>query len=447
MESKNLHIAKKVVANIARFLLAALFVFSGFVKLVDPIGGMYKIQDYFIAFGLADIFPNIILLILGTGVAVLEFTLGTCLLLGIRRKLSTWLSLLLMIFMTGLTLFLAVTDGVSNCGCFGDVLVLSNWETFYKNIFLLLLAILVFKWKHLIIPFISYKSQWLVSLYTFLYGVGLAVYCLIHLPVLDFRPFKIGKNILTEMSIPDGADLPVYETYFTMEKDGERKEFTLADYPDATWNYVDARTELVKKGFEPSIHDFTLLDYRTGDDITERVLQDSTYNFLLVANRLDKADDSNIDLINEIFDYAAEHGYGFYCLTSSSGDDLETWQDRTGAEYPFVQVDDITLKTIIRSNPGLMLIKDGTILNKWNDNDIPLVDELDPRGLDYSEVGQMALTTDLHVVGFCILWYFIPLLLVMGGDLIWVYHTKRKTRKVSEKDLNKDSSNPSESLQ
>ena len=94
-----------------------------------------------------------------------------------------------------------------------------------------------------------------------------------------------------------------------------------------------------------------------------------------------------------------------------------------------------------------MLIKDGTILNKWNDNDIPLVDELDPRGLDYSEVGQMALTTDLHVVGFCILWYFIPLLLVMGGDLIWVYHTKRKTRKVSEKDLNKDSSNPSESLQ
>ena len=149
--------------------------FSGFVKLVDPIGGMYKIQDYFTAFWLADAFPNVILLILGSSVAVLEFTLGTCLLWGIRRKLTTWLSLLLMIFMTGLTLFIAITDGVSNCGCFGDFVVLSNWETFYKNIFLLLLAVAVFKWKQLIIPFISYKSQWLVSLYTFLYAIGLVV--------------------------------------------------------------------------------------------------------------------------------------------------------------------------------------------------------------------------------------------------------------------------------
>ena len=429
MENNNLYIAKRVATNIARFILAGVFVFSGFVKLVDPIGSMYKMQDYFIAFGLNGVVPNFILLLIGCFFAILEFTIGTCFFFGIRRKLTTWTSLLLMLFMTGLTLFLAITESVSDCGCFGEVITLTNWQTFWKNVILLVPVFILFYWKALIIPFISPKSQWLVSLYTVLYSIVLAVYCLVHLPILDFRPYKIGKNILKEMTIPEGAELPVYETYFIMEKDGKRQEFTLDNYPDSTWTYVDARTVLMKKGFEPSIHDFTLLQYETGEDITERVLQDEGYNFFLIANRLGEADDSNIDLINEVYDYAVEHGYGFYCLTSSSEDDILLWQDRTGAEYPFCLVDDITLKTMIRSNPGLMLIKDATILNKWNDDDIPTEYELNPRGLEFSAVGQIKSLSDGRVIGYTMLWYILPLLLVLGGDFLWVQHIKRKSPK------------------
>lgn len=415
--------------NACRFLVAAAFIFSGFVKAVDPLGFQYKIQDYLTAFGMASWFPSFLPLLGGIVLSAIEFSIGICLFFGIRRTISSSMALLLMIFMTPLTLYLAIFNPVSDCGCFGDAWVLTNWETFAKNVVLLIAAIIVFQTRRIQVRFVSKKMAWLVSLYTFLFVFSLSFYCLDRLPVLDFRPYKIGQNILQGMSIPEGAQPSVYESVFILEKNGEKKEFTLDNYPDSTWTFVDSRTVLKEKGYEPAIHDFSILELSTGDDITEDVLTDKGYTFLLVAHRIEEADDSNIDLMNEIYDYSVEHGYKFYCLTSSPEEQIEQWKDKTGAEYPFCQMDDITLKTMIRSNPGLMLIKNGTILNKWSDEDIPdeyvLTDKL-----ENLELGQQMVSHDIHTIGYVILWFIIPLLMVLGADILIVRRRERERVKL-----------------
>ena len=432
MKVKNLHIIQEVIANISRFILAAAFIFSGFVKAVDPLGFQYKIQDYLAAFGMASWFPSFFPLLGGITLSAVEFFIGISLFFATRRTFATSLALMLMIFMTPLTLYLAIFNPVSDCGCFGDAWVLTNWETFIKNVLLLLAAIGAFKGRKMLVRFISQKMEWLVSLYTLFFVFTLSFYCLDRLPVLDFRPYKVGKNILEGMTMPEGAKPSVYESVFILEKNGEKKEFTLENYPDSTWTFVDTHTVLKEKGYEPAIHDFSMIELNTGEDITEDVLTDMGYTFLLVAHRIEEADDSNIDLINEVYDYSVEHGYKFYCLTSSPEEQIELWKDKTGAEYPFCQMDDITLKTMIRSNPGLMLIKNGTILNKWSDEDIPdeyvLTDKLENLPLGQQKVGN-----DVHTVGFVFLWFVIPLLLVLGVDVLVVRRRERRnTRKAAE---------------
>lgn len=432
MKDKELHIIQKVWTNTCRFLLGGVFIFSGFVKAVDPLGSQYKIQDYLEAFGMAYWFPSSFSLLLGIALAAIEFSIGVFLFLGIRKSVATVLALVLMCLMTPLTFYLAIANPVSDCGCFGDAWVLTNWQTFWKNIGLLIAAISVFKWKKLIVRFISLKMEWVVSLYTILFVFVLSFYCLNDLPILDFRPYKIGKNILNEMTIPEGAKPSVYESVFVLEKNGEKKEFSLDNYPDSTWKFIEARTLLREKGYEPSIHDFSMMEMETGEDITEKVLTDKGYTFLLIAHRIEEADDSNIDLINEIYDYSVEKGYGFYCLTSSLDYQIEQWKDKTGAEYPFCLMDDITLKTIIRSNPGLLLIKNGTILNKWSDNDLPDEYALTDK-LENLDLGQQKQESSLHTIGYVFLWFAIPLLIVLGLDILVVKRLERRKKEAEEK--------------
>ena len=227
MKDRELHIIQKVWTNLCRFALAGVFIFSGFAKAVDPLGSEYKIQDYLDAFGMGTWFPAFFPLLAGIVLSAIEFSVGIFLFFGIRKTTATWLALLLMIFMTPLTLYLALANPVSDCGCFGDAWVLTNWQTFWKNIILLIAAISVFRWKHQMIRFISAKMEWLVSLYTFLYVFALSFYCLGNLPILDFRPYKIGKNIPEGMDVPEGAKPTVYESVFVLEKNGEKKEFSL----------------------------------------------------------------------------------------------------------------------------------------------------------------------------------------------------------------------------
>ncbi len=428
MKDKKKHSVLTVWVNVCRFLLAVAFIFSGFVKAVDPLGFQYKIQDYLDAFGVFFWVPSVFVFIASIALPAIEFFVGVCLLFGIYRILSSILAMLLMLFMTPLTLYLAIGNPVTDCGCFGDAWVLTNWETFGKNVVLLIASYSVFRYWKLVLRFFSLTSEWLVALYTLLFVVSLSLYCLYYLPVLDFRPYRIGANIPEGMRIPEGAKLTQYDTTFIMEKDGVKKEFTLENYPDSTWTFVETHTEVKEKGYEPPIHDFSIVEQGTEEDITDQVLAEPGYTFLLIAHQVEKADDSNIDLINEIYDYSVEHGYGFYCLTASADQPIEQWRDKTGAEYPFGRTDDITLKTIIRSNPGLILIKGGTVLNKWSRNELPNEYELTDK-LENIELGHQKQVSDGRTIGYVLLWFFIPLLLVLGLDLAIVKRLERKLQK------------------
>ena len=423
--TRRIQLAIKVWTNVCRFVLGGVFIFSGFVKVIEPYGFFYKLQDYATAFGMGTWMPASLLFMAGVALSVIEFYVGVCLFLGIHKRVSSTMALVLMAFMTPLTLYLAIANPVSDCGCFGDAWVLTNWETFWKNVVLLVAALSVFKWRIEVVRFISRKIEWMFSMYTILFIFALSFYCLRNLPIIDFRPYKIGANIKEGMEVPADAKPTVYDTRFILEKDGRRQEFTLENYPDSTWTFVETRNVVKEKGYEPPIHDFAMLEVTTGGDITERILTDEGYTFLLIAHRIEEADDSNIDLINEIYDYSVEHGYGFYALTSSPEDDILLWCDRTGAEYPFCQTDDITLKTIVRSNPGMLLIKGGTVLNKWSDNNLP--DEyILTDALEKIPLGQQKAVSVWVTMGKVLLWFMVPLCLILLLDHLVI---KRKARR------------------
>ena len=424
------------MVNVCRFVLGATFVFSGFVKAVDPMGFYYKVQDYLMAFGLVRWVPTILILFFCIGLAAVEFCVGIFLCFGIRRRVAAPVAFLLMAVMTPLTLYLALFDPVEDCGCFGDAWVLTNWQTFGKNVLLLLAAWVVFKRPKRIWRFVSPKLEWMVSMYSFLFIFVFSFYCLANLPVLDFRPYKIGTNLFEATQIPPDAKPTVSEERYVYEKDGERREFTGDAMPDSTWTFIEYRSVVVEQGYVPPIQNFYMLDPETDEDKAYEVLSDTNYVFLLVVNRVEEADDGNIDLINEIYDYSVEHGYAFYALTSSALDEIEMWCDRTGAEYPFYGGGDTEYKTIIRSNPGLLLLKDGVILNKWSDNQLP--DEYDLTApLDQLEIGQLKDVDDLRTIGYVLLWFFVPLALVVALDLAVV---RRREEKAKEKEKRQEDS-------
>lgn len=432
MESKRLHNIIGIWTNACRFFLAVVFIFSGFVKAVDPLGTQYKIQDYLDAFGWTSLIPAFFPFLASVLQAMIEFCLGVYLLFGIRRRITTYSMLAIMGLMTPFTLWLALTNPISDCGCFGDAVTLSNWETFWKNVFLLIASISIFKWGNRITPLVTRRFDWLVALYTFLYILCMTFYCYRELPVFDFRPYHIGADIRKGMEIPEGVQPTIYETRFILMKEGVEKEFTLENYPDSTWTFVDSKTVVKEQGYEPPIHDFSIFRQEDGEDITEEVLNDEGYTFLLVAHQLSQADDSTIDLINEVYDYSVENGYKFYCLTSSPDQDIEDWKERTGAEYPFCLMDNITLKTMIRSNPGLMLLKNGVVINKWSVNSLPDEYMLTDR-LEKLPLAQINARTFSHKVLLVLAWFIFPLLFFSMVDAIWEQYHKKKKLKENQK--------------
>ena len=417
----------KILLNLCALILGVVFIFSGFVKAVDPLGTCYKIEDYIEAFGLAKVVPDFLPLMLSIALCCLEFLIGIMLLLRVRRRIATILVLLMMVVMTPLTFYLALTNPISDCGCFGDALVLTNWQTFYKNVVLLIGAIVVFIGYKQLTPILSFKKEWMVTSWSLVFILGIAFYGLYYLPLFDFRPYKIGVNIPQAMEIPEGAELSKYDTRFVLEKGGEKREFGLEDYPDSTWTFIESKTVLVKQGFEPPIHDFSLMDLETGENMTSEVLDHNGYTFLLVAHRVEEADESDIDLVNEVYDFCVEYGYHFYALTSSPEEEIMRWREQTGAEYDFFLADDITLKTIIRSNPGLLLLKDGTIFNKWSSRDLP--DEFVMNGpLEEIEIGKQKVVNAPMRLLMTFLVFCIPLSLLLGHDQFLSYLRRRKSK-------------------
>ena len=406
--------------NVCRFVLAATFIFSGYVKAIDPLGTLYKLKDYAAAMSLNGLLPDWALVGVAIALGALEFALGVFMLFAVRRHVVSRITLAFMAAMTVLTLWIFVADPVKDCGCFGDALKLTNGETLLKNIVLSACAALV-AWRPVdMARFISRSNQWIVRYYTVAYIVITSVYCLYTLPIFDFRPYHVGMNIKQGMEIPEGAEQPEFESTFLLRKNGETREFTLDNYPDSTWEYVDTRTVQTKKGYEPPIHDFALTSCDTGEDITEQVLTKKGYTFLLVSPRLAVADDSNFGDIDQIYEYAEENGIDFYCVTASANNEIERWRDLTGAEYQFCNADETTLKTMIRSNPGLMLLKDGTIIGKWSHNALPQTDDL-TAPLQQLTIGKAQNDSATERLLIVLLTFFLPLSALTLADRLWAW--------------------------
>ena len=414
---RNIRIA---AVNICRFILAVTFIFSGYVKAIDPLGTLYKLKDYAAAMALNDILPDWALVIVAIALGALEFSLGVFMLFAVRRHMVSKLTLALMSVMTALTVWIYIADPVKDCGCFGDALKLTNGETLLKNIVLIACATLV-AWRPVdMARFISRTNQWIVRYYTITYIIVTSVYCLYTLPIFDFRPYRVGTNIKQGMEIPEGAEQPEFESTFILRKNGVTREFTLNNYPDSTWEYVDTKTVQTKKGYEPPIHDFAITTNDTGEDITEQVLTKKGYTFLLVSPRLAVADDSNFGDIDQIYEYAEENGVDFFCLTASTNEDIERWRELTGAEYTFCNADETTLKTMIRSNPGLILLKDGTIIGKWSHNALPQTDDL-TAPLEQLPIGKAQNDSTPERLLIVLLTFFVPLMALTIADRLWAW--------------------------
>ena len=428
MKNKATQIIRNTAVNIGRLLMAATFIFSGYVKAIDPLGTQYKLTDYLQAMGLGSLLPEWTLLVGAVLLAALEFSLGIFLLFAIRRHLVSRIVLALMSIMTLLTLWIVITNPVKDCGCFGDAVVLSNGQTFIKNIILLAIALMLLKWPTSMVRFVSKKTQWIVINYTVIFSLALSAWSLWDLPLFDFRPYHVGANIAQGMKIPQGAPQPQFETTFILEKNGQQKEFTLDNYPDSTWTFVDSKTVQTAEGYVPPIHDFSIQDNKTGEDITQEVLNDTGYTFLLISPTLAYADDSNFGRIDQIYEFAQDYGYRFICLTASSDKDIAKWQDITGAEYPFYTTDATTLKTMIRSNPGLMLLHHGTIIQKWSHNKLPQPEELN-QPLEKSALGKMPSDSIPRKILLMLMWFVLPLTLLAIADRLWAWTTWVKKKK------------------
>ena len=427
------NIIKNVTVNMGRIVMAVTFIFSGYVKAIDPLGTQYKIADYLQAMGLLGYIPDWMTLLSSIILSTIEFSIGIFLLFAIRRRLVSKLAFLLMTIMTLITIWIVIANPVKDCGCFGDAIKLTNMQTLGKNIVLLAIAICLWRMPLRMVRFISKPTQWIVINYTILFSIALSAWSLWFLPLFDFRPYHIGANIEKGMEIPKGAKQPQFETTFIMEKNGQQKEFTIDNYPDSTWKFIDSKTIQTEEGYVPPIHDFSIEDTQTGEDITQEVLQDKGYTFLLISPTLAKADDTNFGTIDQIYEYAQDHGYRFICLTASDHKDIAKWQDITGAEYPFYTTDATTLKTMIRSNPGLMLLHHGTIIRKWSHNDLPN-EELLSKPLEKSELGKMPENGVTGKIAQVILWFLLPLFLLTIADRLWAWtnwiRKKESTNKI-----------------
>ena len=378
--------------------------------------------------GIGSLLPEWTLLVGAVLLAALEFSLGIFLLFAIRRHLVSRIVLALMSIMTLLTLWIVIANPVKDCGCFGDAVVLSNGQTFIKNIILLAIALMLLKWPTSMVRFVSKKTQWIVINYTVIFALALSAWSLWDLPPFDFRPYHVGANIAQGMKIPQGAPQPQFETTFILEKNGQQKEFTLDNYPDSTWTFVDSKTVQTAEGYVPPIHDFSIQDSKTSEDITQEVLNDTGYTFLLISPTLAYADDSNFGRIDQIYEFAQDYGYRFICLTASSDKDIAKWQDITGAEYPFYTTDATTLKTMIRSNPGLMLLHHGTIIQKWSHNKLPQPEELN-QPLEKSALGKMPSDSIPRKILLMLMWFVLPLTLLAIADRLWAWTTWVKKKK------------------
>ncbi len=356
----------KLLTHTARVVAGLIFAFSGFVKGIDPMGTAFKLGDYFSAFRLG--FLDDLALPLAVLLIVIEFVTGMMLLSGALVKPASWMAAIFMAIFLPLTLVLAIWEPVSDCGCFGDAVILTNWQTFFKNILIAVPVVWLFLRRDEEEGTMSLKTGLnftVIFIFLFLIFIRINLTCL---PMIDFRPYRVGTDLAAAMTVPDDAEPDRYDIRFIYEKEGVQKEFTLENYPadDTTWTFVDQKSVLISKGYLPELHDFTLTT-EYGIDMTEQITRHQGDMLLMVARRLEQSNRDGLMKGYRLGMELQQRGVAFHIVTATPP--MEAEPLTTGFSALFA--DEITLKTVIRSDPGFVLLHNGIVAAKWSYRNLP----------------------------------------------------------------------------
>jgi uncharacterized membrane protein YphA (DoxX/SURF4 family) len=377
----------KPLTQIARIITGLLFAFSGFVKGIDPMGTAFKLGDYFSAFNIG--FLDDMALPFSVLLCLLEFVTGMMLLSGALVKPASWMAALFMAVFTPVTLVLAIWNPVSDCGCFGDAIILTNWQTFIKNVIITIPVVFIFIRRDDetgTMPLKAGLNFTVAFIFLFLLFIRMN---LAYLPAIDFRPYRVGTNIAEAMTVPPGAEPDRYDIRFIYEKDGVQQEFTLQNYPadDTAWKFIDQKSVLISKGYEPPIHGFALIR-EDGVDMTEQIIRHNGDVMLMVARRLDESDRDGLMKGYNLGIELQKRGIDFHIVTSTSATEAGPLVTGFSALY----ADETILKTIIRSDPGFVLLHNGTVAANWSYHNLP-----DPQKFMEGDLNALALRAQIAV--------------------------------------------------
>lgn len=413
----------KFLEYLSRVVVGNLFIFSGIVKANDPLGFSYKLEEYFVEFGMDWSWIHDILVPLASALCIIEIVLGVAVLVGYRMKMVSWSLLLMIIFFTILTGASAIFEIVRSCGCFGDAIPLTPWQSFYKDLILMFFIGILFYRKNHIQPFGETKQlvvmfaistliiaalanllEWdmvglvlatiwlavavlqftknkesaatVAVVISLLYSIYVCVAAIEYLPFKDFRPYAIGKNLPEQMTLPPDAKPPVYENILTYKNNstGEVRDFTTAEYTaskiweDKNWEWQNTESKLIEEGDEAKITDLSILSHND-EDLTDIILNENKVMWI-VSYDLSKAETKHFNEINALVAKAKSDGYKVYGLSSAGTDQKNDFIEKYDLAFDFMIVDGIVLKTMVRSNPGIMFLERGTVTEKYHVNDV-----------------------------------------------------------------------------
>jgi uncharacterized membrane protein YphA (DoxX/SURF4 family) len=374
---------KKGLIWFCRIFVGLLFIFSGLIKINDPLGFSYKLVEYFEVFHIT--FLNGLALSLSIILCALEIIMGFALLIGVRAKQTVWGILLLIIFFSFLTFYSAAFKVVQTCGCFGDAIPLTPWQSFSKDVILLLLILVLFKNKENIKPLFSAKTGDNLLIGATIVSLGFGLFTYNFLPVVDFLPYKVGANIPEAMKTPPGAIPDEYQVNYNLKnkKTGESKDVTDKEYlssgiwKDNNWEVIgNPESKLIKKGFTPKIQDLIIKDAQ-GNDYTQDLLANPFNSLFIVAYDLSKTDTAAIIKINALaINLTRSFNTRTILLTSAASTEAEAFAKRYHLISEIFYADGVPLKSMVRANPGVMLLKAGTVLNKWHYHTVPGYDDI-----------------------------------------------------------------------
>ena len=359
----------KILVPFSRIFVGILFIISGFIKLNDPLGFSYKLQEYFSAEVLNIPFLEPYALIISVLVVVFEVVLGVFLLIGYKPKFTVWSLLLMIVFFTFLTFYSAYFDKVKDCGCFGDALKLTPWESFTKDVVLLVFVLILFFGKTYITPIFKPLPTTIFALLSFIASLAFGNHVLMHLPSIDFRAYKIGDNLTKNMSTPEDAPKAIQEFTWVFNVNGEEKIIvTDGSYPTVEGDYVSVETEVIDEGYQPSIFDFSIESEE--EDLTDVFLAQDKL-IMIVSYNLDTAEKEGLQKLKTLSEKAQSKGYTVIGLSASGKDAIANINKTYGLGFEFYLCDEKALKTVVRSNPGVLELNQGTVQQKvhWNDID------------------------------------------------------------------------------